>query len=303
MEGSDDGMSDIDFPVQDRTALKKYFLVEGEQLLQLFQFCPRCGHKIRGEQSVVLQERGTTPIVRYICEQCRGGRIKTWEREGQKRAVEFSCERIYKGNLQAAVAAIITGLRYTELERWARQLGLALFSKTTFWQYFEWTKKAVDKGAGGLNLASDGAYDSRGYSALIVNSLTTDRSRSITQLLKQLSPEIGKITHFYDGWHMVKWVGNKLREESKSSGCAPIAVWSKNVKTFFWKSIKAGAGQGNAVRYIFNTCLMHVRGVHSWTAVSKEILYFDAQLFYISDSRNRSVHSVCSWNTGGGSTT
>ncbi|KHJ77425.1 hypothetical protein OESDEN_22955 [Oesophagostomum dentatum] len=106
---------------------------------------------------------------------------------------------------------------------------------------------------------------------LKINSLTTDSSRNITTLLNELKPELGPIAHFYDGWHMIKWLGNRLREESKASGCAPIAVWAENVKTHLWRSIQVGAGNGDMVNHVFNTCLMHVRNVHQWAPVS--VLY------------------------------
>ncbi|RCN32297.1 hypothetical protein ANCCAN_21906, partial [Ancylostoma caninum] len=321
-----------ELPPQDPSLLNKYFLVEGEELLQLFHFCPKCGHKIPEGNTVRLLESGTAPVVQYLCKVCslRGLPVKRWE--GQKRAVDHSSEKTFRGNLVAAVAAITTGLRYVDLQRWAKQLGLALFSKTTFWKYFEWTMAAVDKvyaahqakvvekvrgfneDGQGLHLAADGSYDSRGYSALIgkvvlcdlrtklvlhtevlhrsetgnvsgrmevegtrrllrwvlqqgmpVRSLTTDRSRTIGALLAELREELGPISHYYDGWHMVKWVGNRLREESKASGCAPIAVWTEKVKTHLWKSIEVGAGNGDMVRHVFNTCLMHVKGVHQWS--------------------------------------
>ncbi|RCN28686.1 hypothetical protein ANCCAN_25570 [Ancylostoma caninum] len=54
-------------------------------------------------------------------------------------------------------------------------------------------------------------------------------------------------------------------KESRSAGCAPIAVWTEKVKTHLWKSIEVGAGNGDMVRHVFNTCLMHVRGVHQWS--------------------------------------
>ncbi|KHJ80396.1 hypothetical protein OESDEN_19929 [Oesophagostomum dentatum] len=299
---TDDITSDEDMAPQDPALLKKYFLVEGEQLLELFRFCPKCGHSMDSESSVRLIANGAAPVVQYVCEYCRGRKLKRWE--GQKRASNHPSEKIFLGNLAAAVSAITTGLRY-ELKRWAKQLGLAMFSKTTFWKYFEYTKDAMDivyaahqekvldvvrsknENETGLNLAADGSYDSRGYSALIgkavvadlatklvlhtevlhrsetdnisgkmevegirrmlrwivqqgmrINSLTTDRSRNIGALLSEMRAELGPISHFYDGWHTVKWVGNRLHEESKASGCAPITVWTENVKTFLWKSIK-----------------------------------------------------------------
>ncbi|KHJ93899.1 hypothetical protein OESDEN_06180 [Oesophagostomum dentatum] len=67
-----------------------------------------------------------------------------------------------------------------------------MFSKTTFWKYFEYTKDSVDivyaahqekvldvvrsknEHETGLNLAADGSCDSRGYSALIGKAVVAD---------------------------------------------------------------------------------------------------------------------------------
>ncbi|XGW08135.1 hypothetical protein V3C99_010890 [Haemonchus contortus] len=66
----------------DPAALHRYFLVKGEMLMQLFQFCPLCGHKLSEAQ---LDAIGTAPIVRFICKQCCVGerRVQLWE--GQQR--------------------------------------------------------------------------------------------------------------------------------------------------------------------------------------------------------------------------
>ncbi|VDO59367.1 unnamed protein product [Haemonchus placei] len=66
----------------DPAALHRYFLVKGEMLMQLFQFCPLCGHKLSETQ---LDAIGTAPVVRFICKQCCVGerRVQLWE--GQQR--------------------------------------------------------------------------------------------------------------------------------------------------------------------------------------------------------------------------
>ncbi|KHJ80197.1 hypothetical protein OESDEN_20132 [Oesophagostomum dentatum] len=97
-----------------------------------------------------------------------------------------------------------------------------------------------------------------------IRSLTIDRSRAIGKVIREMKEELGPIMHYYDGWHMMKWVGNRLREESKASGCAPIAVWIEEVKTNLWNSLKIGAEKEDMVKNVFNTCDMHVRDVHNW---------------------------------------
>ncbi|RCN50519.1 hypothetical protein ANCCAN_03373 [Ancylostoma caninum] len=139
----------------------------------------------------------------------------------------------------------------------------------------------------GLHLAADGAFDSRGYSALIdgsssqmeveglrrllqwltkegwnIASITTDRNRSFATLLAELEGEIGSVQHFWDGWHLVKWFGNNLRKEAKHKDCVPLSVWYEKLKTHLWRAIEVG--EGERIRHIFNTCLKHVQDVHAW---------------------------------------
>ncbi|VDM85824.1 unnamed protein product [Strongylus vulgaris] len=53
-------------------ALKiQLFVVEGQALLDLFRFCPRCGHQLREKGAVQLTSTSnSTPIVNYICDMC-----------------------------------------------------------------------------------------------------------------------------------------------------------------------------------------------------------------------------------------
>ncbi|KAK6726588.1 hypothetical protein RB195_004736 [Necator americanus] len=66
---------------QDNNLLKKYFIVKGEQLLQLFQFCPQCGSKIPKGNTVRLLQHGTAPVVEFLCKECslQGEPVKRWE--------------------------------------------------------------------------------------------------------------------------------------------------------------------------------------------------------------------------------
>ncbi|KIH54837.1 hypothetical protein ANCDUO_15013 [Ancylostoma duodenale] len=99
---------------------------------------------------------------------------------------------------------------------------------------------------------------------LTVASLTTDRSRSVGKLLREMEEETGVIQHYYDGWHLVKWLGNELLKVSKKRGCAPVSWWVENTKTHCWNAIAVGARSQLDIPPIFNTCLMHVRDVHEW---------------------------------------
>ncbi|XGW28726.1 hypothetical protein V3C99_008483 [Haemonchus contortus] len=108
----------------DPTVLSQYFSIKGEMLLQLFNFCPRCGHRLPGAR---LKAVGKSAVVKFICHQCSMYKMKLWE--GQELSLLRGSERAYKGNVKAAVSAINTGLRYEKLERWANQLNLSMFSR------------------------------------------------------------------------------------------------------------------------------------------------------------------------------
>ncbi|RCN34491.1 hypothetical protein ANCCAN_19668 [Ancylostoma caninum] len=299
VDSNDDMLDDnVEVPETDPSLLNSFFLVEGVMLMQLFIVCQLCSAKL-SPRRVQLTAIGTTPVVHYYCARCglRKGGLRRWE--GQRRAVEHTYEKTFLGNIMVAVSAVTTVTRFFELQRWAKQLRLALISDSTFWKWFKWCKPAIEKvyhqhqqkvldvirsryeGTEGLHLAADGAFDSRGYSALIgkvamvdletglvlhtevlhrtetstlitdslvhlviliqsypdgsssqmeveglrrllrwlsadgwsIASITTDRNRSFPALLDEMEEEIGKVQHFWDGWHLVKWFGNNLRKE------------------------------------------------------------------------------------------
>ncbi|KAK6745773.1 hypothetical protein RB195_012097 [Necator americanus] len=55
-----------ELPSQDNDLLRKHFMVEGEQLLQLFRFCPQCGQKIPEGNTVRLLEHATTVGFQFV---------------------------------------------------------------------------------------------------------------------------------------------------------------------------------------------------------------------------------------------
>ncbi|PIO55102.1 hypothetical protein TELCIR_23515, partial [Teladorsagia circumcincta] len=46
--------------------------------------------------------------------------------------------------------------------------------------------------------------------------------------------------------------------------CEEIGAWHKRIKNHLWRCIEYGINNGVDANPIFNTCLMHVRGVHKW---------------------------------------
>ncbi|KAK6034395.1 hypothetical protein COOONC_28104, partial [Cooperia oncophora] len=122
------------------TVASKYYLVQGEMLMRLFRFCPECGNKLKRSR---LSAVGTAAIVRYVCPSCsqRAPQIKHWV--GQRHFVQHNREKSFKGNVAASVAAITTGLRYVELQRWAELASMSFFRQTFFWKAFDWTKRTM----------------------------------------------------------------------------------------------------------------------------------------------------------------
>ncbi|VDO38381.1 unnamed protein product [Haemonchus placei] len=137
---------------------------------------------------------------------------------------------------------------------------------------------------------------------LQIGSVTTDRSRALGAALREMEPQIGAIPHYYDGWHLAKWLGNELRKVSKLDGCDEIGAWIEKLKTHLWNAIEYAADSNTDVRAIFNTCLMHVKDVHEWPLVNIFIIllatWFSASQT-ISGRPDGSLHSLQSRTTGG----
>ncbi|KAK5981853.1 hypothetical protein GCK32_013690 [Trichostrongylus colubriformis] len=121
----------------DPAALDRYYLVQGRRLVQLFQLCPQCGHRLSETE---LNGIGTAAIVNFVCQSCGTTETQVQRWESQERTVAYDNKRTYKGNLDAAVAAVTTGLRYVELRQWAKKLNLALFSKGFFSKVAKWSR-------------------------------------------------------------------------------------------------------------------------------------------------------------------
>ncbi|KAK5976447.1 hypothetical protein GCK32_010108 [Trichostrongylus colubriformis] len=97
-----------------------------------------------------------------------------------------------------------------------------------------------------------------------VASLTTNGSPLIRALQREVEEFAGKIRHFSPGCHLQKWFECELEKAAKCNGCEEIGAWLKRIRKFLWRSIEYGINNGLEVVPIFNTCLMHVAGVHKW---------------------------------------
>ncbi|KHJ76364.1 hypothetical protein OESDEN_24016, partial [Oesophagostomum dentatum] len=66
----------------DAGLLQHSFIVDGEALLKLFQFCPQCGQKLETDGAVRLVMDGAAPMVQYVCDRCSSQEepiIKCWK--------------------------------------------------------------------------------------------------------------------------------------------------------------------------------------------------------------------------------
>ncbi|RCN53701.1 hypothetical protein ANCCAN_00195 [Ancylostoma caninum] len=236
----------------------------GIMLMQLFVLCQHCGAKLSPKR-VQLRAIGTAPVTRR-----------------------------------------------QELQRWAKQLHLKFVSDSFFWKWFLLCKPAIEKvyhqhqqkvldvvrrkygvGAGtkrhfngtpkfrtgGLHIAADGAFDSRGYSALIDKVVIVDLETSLILHTKVLHrSETSRPTYvassirqqFSDGSRRVAALAamadkgrvehilhnNRPEQEAKHKGCIPLSVWYERLKTHLWTAIEVG--EGERIRYSFNTRLKHV---------------------------------------------
>ncbi|RCN31904.1 hypothetical protein ANCCAN_22304, partial [Ancylostoma caninum] len=114
----------VGLPEADLSLLNGFFLVQGIMLMQLFIVCQQCGARLSPGKVRLIAE-GTAPVVQYYCPCCSidKGDIKRWE--GQRRSTALTRESPFLGNILTAISAAITGTRFGELQRWAKQLRLS----------------------------------------------------------------------------------------------------------------------------------------------------------------------------------
>lgn len=73
---------------------------------------------------------------------------------------------------------------------------------------------------------------------LMIDSFTTDRSRTMKAMLSEFNEELPdshtKIQHLYDIWHWVKSVIKDLWEASKLKSCEALGDWIPSIKNQLW---------------------------------------------------------------------
>ncbi|KAK6054339.1 hypothetical protein COOONC_08157 [Cooperia oncophora] len=99
---------------------------------------------------------------------------------------------------------------------------------------------------------------------LSVVSLTTNGSPLVNPLKKKIEENVETIRHFSPGCHLLKWFECELEKAANHHGCEEIGAWHKRITKFLWRTIEHGINYDLKVPPMFNTCLMHVRGVHKW---------------------------------------
>ncbi|KAK6014534.1 hypothetical protein OSTOST_20082 [Ostertagia ostertagi] len=74
----------------DPDVFDRYFLVKGSQLMELFQFCPRCGCRLNGTELVGV---GVAAVVKFVCKGCSTDtpNVQLWK--SQELPVNHSKER------------------------------------------------------------------------------------------------------------------------------------------------------------------------------------------------------------------
>ncbi|PIO52409.1 hypothetical protein TELCIR_26285 [Teladorsagia circumcincta] len=55
-----------------------------------------------------------------------------------------------------------------------------------------------------------------------------------------------------------------MLQAARYHDCEEIGAWHKRIKNHLWRCIEYAINNGVDANPIFNTCLMHVRGVHKW---------------------------------------
>ncbi|RCN31903.1 hypothetical protein ANCCAN_22303 [Ancylostoma caninum] len=113
-------------------------------LMQLFIVCQQCGARLSPGKVRLIAE-GTAPVVQYYCSCCSidKGDIKRWE--GQCRSTALTRESSFLGNILTAISAVVTGTRFGELQRWAKQLRLSFISISSFYKWFLHCKPSIEK--------------------------------------------------------------------------------------------------------------------------------------------------------------
>ncbi|KAK6029115.1 hypothetical protein OSTOST_04781 [Ostertagia ostertagi] len=97
-----------------------------------------------------------------------------------------------------------------------------------------------------------------------VSSLTSNDSPLVQPLQKEVEQFAGSIRHYSPGCYLLKWFEDELRKAASYHDCEQIGAWHKRIKNHLWRCIEYGINNGVDAVPIFNTCLMHVRGVHKW---------------------------------------
>ncbi|KAK6017965.1 hypothetical protein OSTOST_16504 [Ostertagia ostertagi] len=99
---------------------------------------------------------------------------------------------------------------------------------------------------------------------LPVSSLITGRFTSLDTLFDEMEAEYGHVHRHSSKNELIRWLEAELRKAARELGCGSICLWIEHVKKHLNAAIEVGMRTGLDIPPFFNTCLMHVRGVHEW---------------------------------------
>ncbi|CAJ0599634.1 unnamed protein product [Cylicocyclus nassatus] len=196
--GRDESSDSEDDEEEDQLLLKEtdphlldaYFLVQGKKLLELLQI--NMSGSENNAKRMRLTRKASCPIIVYVTEGPRPEK-KRWE--GQDKLSARKNDKQFVGNILTCTAAVTTGVRMNKLIQWAGEFGLALPSQSTFNRIFYEMRPSINtvyqkhqdstlqriKAAyeregepTPWDIAVDGAYDSRGFSAEFCKVLAVD---------------------------------------------------------------------------------------------------------------------------------
>ncbi|PIK35763.1 hypothetical protein BSL78_27407 [Apostichopus japonicus] len=95
---------------------------------------------------------------------------------------------------------------------------------------------------------------------LQVNSLVTDRHRSISKYMREDQSEID---HRYDVWHIAKGTCKKIDKLAKKKTCAAAGAWAKSVSNhLYWVAASTPDGDGDVMLAKWLSVANHIQDVH-----------------------------------------
>ncbi|XP_070390072.1 uncharacterized protein [Dermacentor albipictus] len=103
------------------------------------------------------------------------------------------------------------------------------------------------------------ALASLDHSGIIVTEAVTDRHPQVRRYFKSERPEVD---HLFDAWHVCKGLNKKLLQAAKSTGCAPIGLWTRSIVNHLYFSVHCGNGSGDLAVAVWLSVMNHIQDKH-----------------------------------------